>query len=247
MINPMDLTGKHILITGASSGIGQATAIQASKLGAKVTLVARREDALRETIQQMDNPELHAYYPFDMSNIEGIEGVVDKLVKEQGPLDGFLHSVGIGALRALKMNGPDFVMDTFKVNFFSFVELVRVLMWKKRMRNGASIVGISSCSTFNYLSAQSAYAASKGAMDGFLTSAATELASRKIRINNVLFSWVNTKMLSDFLSTEHDSSFLNRHLLGVISTEAAANSILFLLSDACPYITGKVIEVTSGT
>ena len=103
MINPMDLTGKHILITGASSGIGQATAIQASKLGAKVTLVARREDALRETIQQMDNPELHAYYPFDMSNIEGIEGVVDKLVKEQGPLDGFLHSVGIGALRALKM------------------------------------------------------------------------------------------------------------------------------------------------
>lgn len=247
MINPMDLTGKHILITGASSGIGQATAIQASKLGAKVTLVARREDALRETIQQMDNPELHAYYPFDLTNIEGIEGLVDKMVKEQGPLDGFFHSAGISYMRPLKMNTYDFVNNTFKASFFAFVEIIRALTWKKRMHNGASIVGVSSTSTFNYCASLSAYAASKGAMDGFLTSAATELAPRKIRINNVLFAWVDTKMLSDFLSIEHDSSFLNRHLLGVISTEAAANSILFLLSDACPYITGKVIEVTSGT
>lgn len=70
MINPMDLSNKHIIITGASSGIGRACAIQASRLGAKVTIIARSEDRLKETISLMEGSSKHAYYVFDLKHIE---------------------------------------------------------------------------------------------------------------------------------------------------------------------------------
>ena len=78
MINPMNLSGKHILVTGGSDGIGRECAVQASKLGAKVTIIARKEDKLIQTINLMESQQKHSYYSFDLSNINGIEELIKK-------------------------------------------------------------------------------------------------------------------------------------------------------------------------
>ena len=110
MINPMDLTGKHVVITGASAGIGRATAIQASKLGARISLIARNEERLKETLDMLDG-EGHRYFAFDLNNVDGIESLVKNVVLQGGALDGFVHCAGIGPNRPIKLTKPSFVEE----------------------------------------------------------------------------------------------------------------------------------------
>ena len=101
MINPMDLTGKKIFLTGASSGIGRDTAIHLSRLGAKVVIAARRESKLQETISMMEGNG-HAYYVIDLSDINSIETKMDEIIYKNGAFDGFVHCAGVGDNRPLQ-------------------------------------------------------------------------------------------------------------------------------------------------
>ena len=91
MYNPFSLLGKRILVTGASSGIGRATAIECSKMGANVILTARNEERLNETLQQMDNIQLHQIIVADLSNMDDIKTLVDSM---GNPLDGIVQCAG---------------------------------------------------------------------------------------------------------------------------------------------------------
>lgn len=246
MINPMGLSNKHIIITGASSGIGRACAIQASRLGAKVTIIARSEDKLMETINLMEGSSKHTYYVFDLHHIEEIESLIKKIVTEQGAFDGLCHAAGIANPRTLKFSTPQYVNKMFNIHIFAFVELVRALSLKRNLNDSASLVGISSVAAERGNTAQAIYGAAKGAMNSFIKPSAKELAKRKIRINNVAYGIVNTKMYQDFLETGGDEEVIKQQYLGLIDTETAANAVMFLLSDASKFTTGSIIPVYAG-
>lgn len=246
MVNPMELTGKHILITGGSSGIGRACAVQASRLGAKVTLIARNEEKLQETIFQAEHSEKHTFYPFDLNQTEGIEALVKQIVAERGPVDGFCHAAGIATARTLKTSKPAFVEKMLRIHLFAFFELVRCLSLKEHLNNGASLVGISSVAGEKGNISQEAYGAAKAGMNGFVYPAAQSLAPRGIRVNTVAYAMVDTDMYQEFLDNGGNPVLMQRQYLGVIDQESAANAVLFLLSDACKYITGSVFPVCAG-
>lgn len=246
MINPMSLQEKHIFVTGASSGIGRQCAIQASKLGAKVTLVARSADRLAKTVTLMDNKQLHHYYAFDLTQTDKIENLVVKIVEEQGAVDGFCNAAGISTLRPLKFINSQFLDSALRINLYAFIELVRSLSMKKNLNQGASIVGISSVAAEDGNPGQASYAIAKAGINGFIHPAARELAKRKIRINNVAFSMVDTEMFKEFMQNSGSEKLLNRQYLGVVDVESAANAVMFLLSDASKYITETILPVYAG-
>lgn len=246
MINPMDLTGKHVLITGGSSGIGRESAIQASRLGAKVTVIARNVEKLKETIQLMDNSELHAWYEFDLNETKQIEGLVKRIVEEQGAVDGFCHAAGIAPARTLKISKPKFVEKMFRIHNYAFIEIIRCLSLNDNLNNGASLVGVSSIAAQRGGFGQGVYSAAKAGMEGVISPVAAELSERGIRINTVSFAMVDTAMYKDFLDYSGDEDLIEKQNLGIIDSNKAANMINFLLSDACPYITASSIPVWAG-
>lgn len=246
MIQPMELTKKNLLITGGSSGIGRQCAIQASRLGARVTLIARNEEKLRETVSLMERPEEHAYYPFDLARTEEIEPLIGRIAAQRGPFDGFCHAAGIATVRLLKMSKPAFVEKMFRIHAGAFIEITRCLSLKQNLRDGASLVGISSLAAQKGNVSQGAYAAAKASMNGFIEPAAKELAVRKIRVNTVAYAMVDTAMFEEFLACGGDEKIMQKQLLGTIDVESAANAVMFLLGDACPYITAAVLPVYAG-
>lgn len=126
MKNLIDLTGKMILVTGASSGIGRQAAITLSEAGAKVILTARREEQLKETLAMMYG-EGHVYYPFDLCDLENIEQLLQKIVEQQGRMQGLAFCAGITEVRPCKMTTPEVLQNVMKTNFFFF------------FRNGSSV------------------------------------------------------------------------------------------------------------
>ena len=246
MTNPMDLTGKHILITGASSGIGRATCILCSQLGAKVSMIARNEERLKETLSLMEGNG-HGPYSFDLTQIEGIENLIKGIAAEKGPLDGAVHCAGISTGRPLKTAKYDYVSEMMQINFMPFAELLRILSSKRISSDGASFVGIASVASLSGEKAQGAYAASKAAINGLVHSAAKEMSTRKIRVNSVAFGMINTGMFESFEQAGGNlEALLSRQYLGVGEPLDAANAIAFLLSDASRFITGTTLIADGG-
>ena len=117
MINPMDLTGKRILVTGATGGIGEQTAFVLSKLGAKVVISGRNEEKLQQVFEKLEG-EGHAKYVLDLNDTDSIEDSIKKIVIEQGIFSGFCHAAGIAPMRPLKMTKPFYLYleSEFKKN-----------------------------------------------------------------------------------------------------------------------------------
>lgn len=247
MYNPMELTEKHIVVTGASSGIGRAVCVQASKLGAKVSLVARNEERLRETMSQMEGTG-HSYYIYDLNDVDGIDALVKDIVEKGRPLDGLVHCAGIGGGRPVKLLTPSYMRQVMQIHFFAFAELIRAASTKGRTNRGASYVGASSIAAIRNIKAQGAYAAAKGAMNSAVRPYARELATKGIRVNTVAFGMVDTEMYRrDFLEMGGDSdALLKEQYLGVIPTEYAGNVICFMLSEVSKYITGGTLVYGAG-
>lgn len=251
MYNLVNLEGRSILIAGASSGIGKATALLVSKLGAKAILVARREEKLKEVVSLM-NGDRHSYYVADLSEIEQIERLVVKIIDEQGPLDGMVFSAGIGRSQPIKFFSPEKVSSYFHINYFAFYETVRQIIKKRRYNEGMRIVGISSVAAYMGDKGQTVYAATKGAMNSSIRCMAHELAEKGICVNAVAPGMVATEMYEGFLNkyggeeSESNKRLLASQYLGIIQPDDIAKAIAFLLSDASKYITGITLPVSAG-
>ena len=249
MINPMDLTGKQILVTGASSGIGRQTCITLSQLGAKVILIARNKEKLEETISMMEG-EMHKYYVYDLLQIDEIESLINQIVKDEGKFDGFVHCAGVGDVIPLKATTYKMLDRIMKVHLYSFVEIIRIITKKKNINEGASIVGISSMSTKKADKGKVAYCTAKGAMDSSIMPMAIELGiSKKIRINTINPGWVRTDMYHQYIEEfgeERMREQENKTFLGVSEVTDVANVIAYLLSPASSKITGQSIVVDGG-
>ncbi len=248
MINLFDLLNKNILITGASSGIGKDTAVLLSKLGAKVILLARNEDRLKEVFSQLEG-QGHSYYVFDLKIIDSIESIIKKITEENGRLDGFVHCAGISAMRPLKMTKFDFLHDLMLTNFYSFIEVTRCITKKGHFNENLSIIAMSSISGIRGFKSKTAYSASKAALDGAIRSLAKELSEKKIRINSIVAGFVKTEMFERYKERtgyEQYCQEFNQYLLGFPEPFDIAKSIIFLLSNNSLFITGSNIVIDSG-
>lgn len=249
VINPMDLTGKHILITGASSGMGKATAIHLSKLGAKLSLIARDEERLKDTLNQLDG-EGHFMYLVDLKDIQKIENLIGEIVDISGPLDGLSHCAGIATMRPLSMTNQEFLHDMMLINFYSFIELIRCASKKNRFNKGASFIGMSSIGSKYGDKSKTGYCASKAAMDSAVRCMAKELAYKEIRVNTVVAGLIKTDMYDSFIETAGEESLaLNvstNQYFGIGKPIDVANAIAYLLSDASKFVTGTGFVVDGG-
>lgn len=250
MINPMDLSGKHILVAGASSGIGAETARQITRLGGRVSLLARREDKLQEVVDSLEG-QCGKYYVLDFANTEAIAGVVEQLYEEQGVFDGAVYSVGESKDRPLKLMKPDKIYQSIAVNYLGFVEFVRCITAKKYRAKKMSIVGISSVASERGEKGKVTYCSTKAAMNGAMRAMAHELANSNIRVNNVLPGWVKTVMYESSVNgmsaeTIAKEMEMNQYMGEPLETIDVANSVCFLLSDAARFITGIEMVVAGG-
>jgi len=249
MINPLDLSGKNIMVTGASSGIGREIAILSSKLGANIIMVARNEERLKETYNELE-PGNHSYYLLDFNNPDAIESMMDNVCANGLKLNGLVHSAGISQtmpLQYLKLSDLGSIMT---VNFFSFVELAKQFSKRKNNNNCGSIVAISSISSKVGARGLTAYCASKGALESAIRSMALDLAPRKIRINSVAPAMIGTKIYDGLKEIVNNKDFeaglLKRQVMGIGKPADVAQAAAFLLSDASGFITGTSMIVDGG-
>ena len=242
-----DFAGKRVLVTGASSGIGAAISKTLSGAGAEVIMVAR--DAVK-LAAAADSMGILAYYPIDLSDVPSIGSQIETIIKERGPLDGFVHSAGIGTVRPIKMCTYDFMKQMMDINFFSFIEIVRIITKKKNFNEGMGIVGISSVAAEEGNQSKTGYCASKAAMNGAIRCLAKELAPKKIRVNAVMPGITKTAIFDQIMDNGGDSddlkSIMLRQYLGICEPDNIAATVAFLLSEEANFITGSSVAVDSG-
>lgn len=242
------LKNKLIIVTGASSGIGRATSILCSRLGARVILIARNKERLAHVYKELSG-EGHHVISFDVTELSTIPDIVQEIKLKSGKIDGFVHSAGISITLPLRANKPEKLMKIFTVNTGSAFEFVRILSKKKYSNDSASFVLLSSIMGVVGEIGLSSYCASKGALISGTKALALELAARKQRINCVSPAMVETEMLTkefSVLTEEQIQSKVARHPLGFGSPEDVANSIVFLFSDSSKWITGTNLVVDGG-
>lgn len=249
MDNPMNLSGKHVLVTGASQGIGAAVAVKLSQLGAKISLVARNEKKLNDRLDTLKGKK-HNIFPFDLTNIEDIEQLVTQIVSEAGTLNGLVHCAGIADFRPIAMNTHSFIHNVMLINFYAYIELLRCCSKKKNFVPPASFVAISSAAAQVGEKSKLAYCASKSALDSATRCAARELSSKGIRVNTVAPSFIKTEIYEQYIASVGDDSLeqsiLAKQYLGIGEPIDIANAVAYLLSDAAKFITGTAFVVDGG-
>ena len=231
MINPMELTGKRIMVTGASSGIGRETAILLSNLGAQVVLLGR---------------DGHVSISLELREFEKYADAF-KQIKETGKkLDGFVHCAGIAKVIPLKVVSANVIQDMFAVNYVSFMELIKHFA-KKTNSDGGSVVCLSAINAHYPQKCMSVYAATKGALEMAVSSLAVELFEKKIRVNAVVPGPIATPMAASFSEVSgEESNIVGQQLMALGEPADIANMTAYLLSDASKFITGRKFYVDGG-
>lgn len=240
------LENKCILITGATSGIGRHFAEYASRQGATVVLVSRREEQLKEIQDKV--PGDCYIYPYDLYDIEHIRDIFD-FVKKQGiTLDALVHCAGIEFSIPVRMIEPEDMERVMRVNALSFIQLGRFFSMKKYSSENSSIVAMSSISSLQNPKGMVAYNTSKTVLNSSVSTMAKEFAKRKIRVNAIAPAFVDTPMMKNAFEKNKEIMVQSEQdqFLGFIPPEQISYLIEFLLSERGKYITGTVIPVSGG-
>jgi len=242
--NPFSLEGKTILVTGASSGIGQATAIECSKMGAKVVMTGRNAERLQETFSQLEG-EGHSWMTADLTKEDEIVSLVDKIDK----INGLVLCAGKGLTLPVLFSTRDKFDEIFNINFFSPVELLRLLAKKKKLTKEASIVIIVSIGgTHKWSPGNSIYGSSKAALKSMVQFYAIELAPKQIRVNGICPGMVETPLIHRGTLTQEQFNVDKEHypLKRYGQPIDIANGVIYLLSDASSWMTGQSIVIDGG-
>ena len=244
MYNPYSLEGKTILITGAASGIGKETAIESSKMGAKIVAVDLNADGLNALVPQLDG-EGHLTFDGNLCNDEFL-----KLLAENAPvLNGVFLCAGVSDTTLVKFLTEDKIDRVFNINVKAPVMMLKYLLKKKKVADGGSLVWMSSYGAEKVEPGLGIYAASKSAVNGFMRAYAKELIGKKIRSNSIMPMMIKTELISTLttISKEDWKKQEAMYPLGFGAPQDVARVAMFLFSDASRWITGTQFRMGGGS
>jgi NAD(P)-dependent dehydrogenase (short-subunit alcohol dehydrogenase family) len=239
----ISLKGKNILITGASSGIGEATAILCDSLGANIILSGRNKEKLNAVGKKLKNKTL--ILSADLTDPKEI----NSLANDCPEIDGLANCAGIVKPYPVKFIRQKDISEVMGANFSSAVLVCSELSSAKKFRERASVVFISSVSSMHPYMGSALYSSSKAAIEAFARSFAIENANKKMRANVVSPALVKTNIFAETVeatSEEHMKQHEEQYPLGFGEPIDVANCIAFLLSDASKWITGTTIKMDGG-
>lgn len=242
--NPFSLENKTILVTGASSGIGQAIAIACSKMKANVIITGRNHQKLESTLSLMANKGCHQILIADLTNKSDVDNLVFQLPK----LDGIVYNAGIGSRKLCKMIEKEDIDTVMNTNFSSSVLLQSAILSSKRINKGASIVFIASRAATSPSIGNAIYSASKGAIISYAKCLGLELAPRQIRVNCICpaMVWTDLIIQEGVSKEELEEAQLNYPLKRYGTPEDIAYLTIYLLSNASCWMTGSILDITGG-
>lgn len=242
--NPFSLQNRTILVTGASSGIGRTTAIECSMMGAHVIITGRNQVRIDEVKHEL-NGTGHLGVIADLTQEDQLLNLVDQL-----PIvDGVVLCAGQGTVVPFKMADRKKINPVFEINYFAPVELLRLLIKKKKLANESSVVFVSSIGGVDSITiGNSIYGASKAAFNSAMRFCALELAPKKIRVNSVCPGMVNTRLIQGGAVSEeqHQADMQKYPLKRYGEPEDIAHGIVYLLSAASSWVTGHSLVIDGG-
>ena len=243
MYNPFSLQGKTVLVTGASSGIGRQTAVECSKLGARLVVTARNEERLQETLSMLEG-DGHTALTADLTREEDVQ----RLAEACPLLDGVVQNAGIARNKPIAFYTREDLDAVFSSNAFAPMLLNRWLLKKKKINQGGSIVFTSSVAAARSDFGNGIYGSSKAALAAYMRYCAKELAAKRIRVNAVHPGMVETKLIhGDAYSEEDLKRDAAQYPLGRYGRpEEIAWAIIYYLSDASAWTTGTSLFVDGG-
>jgi NAD(P)-dependent dehydrogenase (short-subunit alcohol dehydrogenase family) len=244
MTNPFSLAGKSILITGASSGIGKAIAVESSKMGARIIISGRNEERLNSTFSLLQGKG-HQQIIADLQ----AEVSVNTIVNNLSDIDGIVHCAGIVKPLPFQFINNSVLTEVLRVNFIAPTLLSQQIVKSKKLKKNGSIVFISSISGVICSSkGGSIYSASKGAVNGLVKGMALDLAPRGIRVNCVLPGMIDTDFfINSSITEEQLGQDKKRYPLSRYGRpEEVAYAVIYLLSDASVWMTGSNIIIDGG-
>jgi NAD(P)-dependent dehydrogenase (short-subunit alcohol dehydrogenase family) len=243
MNNPFSLSGKTILVTGASSGIGRGIAIACAGMGAQVVLTGRNIARLQETLASLEG-EGHSYIAADLTDASQRASLVEQLPA----LHGVVHCAGVGSRVPCKMLTQEDIDHVLKPNTEAPMLLQAGLLAEKKLQKGASVVIVASAAANMPAAGNAVYSASKAAMVAYAKCLAQELAPRQIRVNTISPAMVWTELALVGASAEQLAEAEKQYPLKRYGQpEDIAHLAVYMLSDASQWMTGSDVQITGGS
>lgn len=243
MNNPFSLSGKTILVTGASSGIGRGIAIACADMGAQLILTGRNVARLQETLAHLEG-EGHRYISAELTDTKERTALVEQLP----PLHGVVHCAGVGSRVPCKMITQEDIDYVLKPNTEAPMLLQAELLAEKKLQKSASVVIIASAAANMPAVGNAVYSASKAAMVAYAKCLALELAPRNIRVNCISPTMVWTDLALLGASVEQLTGAEKQYPLKRYGQpQDIAHLAVYMLSDASTWMTGSDVAITGGS
>lgn len=235
------VAGKTLLITGASSGIGAATARLCSQLGATLVINGRDTERLQATMQSLHGTG-HLQVAGDLTDPD----TQQKLIEVNAGYDGVAACAGTCALAMLKQANRNHLQQMLDVNYLAPVTLIQQLLRKRQLHSNASVVFITTIGAHTCPQATAGYAASKAALEAASRTFALEQAKQGIRFNCIAPGYVDTPMLHKLSTAVNMEENMALTPLGNIIPEDIAPGIVYLLSAASRWVTRSTLTIDGG-
>ena len=238
---------RTILITGASSGIGAATAIAFAKPNNRLILVSRKN---REGLKKIEDEgrergaEVLSILA-DVSDYEACKLLVQQAVERFGTIDLLINNAGISHIGLFQDMAPDEWQRVMNVNIGSVMNLCHLVIPSMVHRHHGRIINISSVWGNVGASCEAVYSASKGAINSFTKALAKELAPSNIQVNAIAFGAIETPM-NAWLSKEEAEALADEIPAGREGTKEEAAQMICMVADAPDYLTGQILTMDGG-